>query len=335
MKILCALSGVQFTCEHFPASLDAREACHPIFYIPQKRLLGYAAKWAAGELTSTDSYLLFLALLNSTDQVEFRVPAQRTSHGDSIIAQYMEDLIHIIGKINIIKHPNFHIPKFVISPETKTLETAHYWIVVWENCYKDFLSGDASYRKSRKLADRETALTKLLRSAEKESTYASSLAEWAAIAGDFPNSQIHATPIGAVNLSEYWKCIIRKCCRSESIFQIPEKDLQELIEHCEENIDHGSIFSHALMKLLRNGRTKQKNFLGFGDLDIRSGTYKLLSDEDTVEDANKLAMIQSAPTEEPHLAAYPNRLAFLKAKAKWDMAQNYQKTQNTDLLGNL
>ena len=327
MKILCALSGIEFSCDHFPATLHSRESYHPVFDIPQKKLLSYAKRWAEGELTPTDSYLLFLALLNSTGQIEFRVPAQRTTLGDSIIAQHMEELIQIIGKINVLNPASHAIPKFVISPDTKTLETAHYWIAAWEDCYQEFVSGGIEYRKAKKLADREVSLTRLIRGAEKESNYASSLAEWATIAGDFPDSQLHNTSIGRVTLSDYWKTIIRKCCRAESIFSIPESDLQELIEHCEENINHGSIFSHALMTLLRTGRDRQKNFLGLGDIDIRSGTYQLLSEDETVEDANKLAMIQSAPLEEPKLTAYPNKLAYLKAKAKWDMAQEHQKNQ--------
>mgnify|MGYP000735790344 CR=1 FL=1 len=54
-KILCAYSGIEFSCEHFPITLHARESYHPIFNVPQKKLLSYLGKWAGNELTPTDN----------------------------------------------------------------------------------------------------------------------------------------------------------------------------------------------------------------------------------------------------------------------------------------
>ncbi len=332
-KILCSHSGIEFTCEHFPVYLHSRECSHPIFSVPQKKLLAYASKWSAGELTPTDSYLLFLALLHSTDQVEFRVPAQRTLQTDQIVANNMESLFHVVGKINIIKHPAFVIPRFVFSPETKNLDTAHYWILAWESCLEDFTSGYVAARKNAKTAEelsrRESALEKLIRSAQKDIMYyAGSLAEWAAIAGNFPDVQVQETPFGRITLAEYWKAIIRRCCRAESIFLIPRSDLDELYEHCQDNIDQGSIFSFTLMNLLRSGRAKHSGFLGLTDLDSSSNTFQILNAEDSVETANKLMMIQSAPTEEPKASQYATRIAYLRDKAKWDMAQRHASNAN-------
>ena len=53
MKILCSMSGLEFDCDHFPGTFYAKELNHPIFYLPQKRLLTYTGKWAGGELTKT------------------------------------------------------------------------------------------------------------------------------------------------------------------------------------------------------------------------------------------------------------------------------------------
>jgi hypothetical protein len=319
-KILCASSGIEFTCEHFPAFLTSRECSHPIFSLSQKKLLSYYPKWEAAQLTPTDSYLLFLALLNSTELVQFRVPAHRTTTTDAIVANNMEDLVQIVSKMSIIKATILALPQFVISPETKTLDTAHYWIAAWESCYEEFQSGYTANRRKEKIYEREAYLEKLIKDGKEETHYAASLAEWASLAGGFPDSNQIPTPFGPMTLAEYWKLIIRKCARAESIFQITAVDLEDLIEHCEDNIDAGSIYAHALFKLLRDGRAKQQNFLGLGDL----GNYKILQENDSVEDANKLVLIQTAPTEMPSPLNYPNRLAYLKDKAKWDMAQQHK-----------
>jgi hypothetical protein len=325
MKILCGYSGIEFNCDHFPGYLHAREIAHPIFCLPQAKLLSYSNRWASGNLSPIDSYLLFLALLRSTDQVEFRVPAARIPATDQYVANNMDLLINVVGQINIIKHPGFSIPRFVISPETKHLATVHYWIAAWEACIDDFKDGYATAKLKHDLITREAGLAKLIASAQRESSYSASLAEWAAIAGNFPTFPVD-TVLGRVSCADYWKAIIRKCVKSESIFAIPAADLAELIDHCENELElHGNTFAHTLMQLLRAGQQRQNGYLDLGEFDIRSGTYAILSGNDTVEDANKIAMIQSAPESLPTPEQYPSRIAYLRAKAKWDMAQAHNQ----------
>ena len=63
MKYQCAYSNLQLNVDYFPGFISTTETIHPIFHIPQKKLLSYLGKWSSGELTETDSYLLFLAIL--------------------------------------------------------------------------------------------------------------------------------------------------------------------------------------------------------------------------------------------------------------------------------
>jgi hypothetical protein len=330
MKILCAYSGLQFNVDHFPASLSARECVHPIFYISQKKLLGYTGKWARHELTDTDSYLLFLALLNSTELVEWRVPAVQTARTTSLIANNMESLAQIVGRINLIKHPAFVLSRIAITPESKSLDTVKYWIQNWEQAFVDFETGYRDAKKHDRLVVRESALQKLIKDPNKElRIIAKSLADWAADAGDFPVTTVLARDMKTpMSLSDYWKQIILACVNEEKIFNIRKADLEELIEHCEENIEAGTIYHHALMTVLRGGLKKQINYLGLGDIDITSSTYRILDTDTSVENANKLALIDSAPKEKPVESAYPSRIAYLRARLKYDMAQEYMKLQN-------
>jgi len=327
MRLICAFSSLEFNVQHFPGTLSNRETVHPIFYIPQKKLLSYSVKWAAGELTTTDSYLLFLALLNSTDNIEFRLQAIRTNHTDSIVASNMENLFNIVGKLNIVQHPGFTPPQFVISPETRNLANVANWIAIWENYYNEWYSGYRTMSEEQKLIRRTAALERMINSAHvrNEKAFARILADWAEIAGNFPKSPTLVNT-AYIPLNEYWKQIIIKCFNAEQIFTIPKTDIDELLCHCEDNITQGSSYAYNLLKALRSGLAKQTDFLGFGELDLNSSTrYRIIDAESSVETANKLALIEAAPTTLPKELDYPSKIAYLRAKVKWDMAQEYYK----------
>lgn len=158
MKILCALSGLEFTCEHFPGTFHTREANHPIFQLPQKKLLASLGKWSSGELTQTDSYLLFIALLHSTELVHFRTSIYRTEKTDALIANNMESLARAIIKMNAIRDTEKVFPSYVITPDTRTLENVRYWINNWLDEYTNWKDGYKSVHDSQKLIRRESAL---------------------------------------------------------------------------------------------------------------------------------------------------------------------------------
>jgi len=327
MRILCAYSGLEFKVEYFPAVLNSREVCHPIFYLPQHKLISYIPKWYGGELTGTDSYLLYLALLNSTDLVEWRVPAIKTDKSVAIVAHNMPALVSIVSKINIVKHPSFVLPRFVISPETKSLENSSFWIQAWIDAYAEWSEGYKTRSYDEKLRRREEALERLINnSARTVGSYATILAEWAALAGNFPTGTQDVRG-KQVPLCDYWKSIIKACASNESIFSIPKNDLEELVEYCEQEIPHGSIYAHTLMAFLRGGLKKQTNYLGLGDIDLDSEvTYRILSPDTSIEDANKQTLIDSAPKEEPRENQYPTKFAYLKAKMRYSLAQQYKSS---------
>lgn len=325
MKILCSLSSIEFDVTHFPGTFYSKETHHPVFDLPQKRLLSYLAKWSANELTPTDSYLLFLALLKSSDLVEFRVPAFRSNQTDAIVANNMEYLAKTVVKLNTVANPAVVFPHYVISPDTKLLINVHYWIENWHQCYQQFLDGYRSVHAEQKLVRREHALERLIKNPHKPiSAYANDIAEWAALAGSFPTF-LTQSPFNSFSIpcTDYWKEIIRRCTRNDMIFSVPKKDIEELLEHCEEHIPVGSIQSHALFKVLRNAVEKQRNFLGIGEIDVRSGYTILDGNTSDVEAANITGLIQAAPLEEPKPEQYPNKFKYLQAKLRWQMAQKY------------
>lgn len=336
-KILCGISGIEYRTDHMPLYLTSREVNHPIFSVPGKKLLTLSERWITQELTSTENYLLYLALFNSTGLMDFRVPACINKDTASIIAQNMNHLVDIVDII--LDHGTeraqelFHLPGIVITPDTKTLEDSPNWIKLWKNCYAEYSDKYRTSTALEKLTRKETILERLIKDRTKDiSTYARQLADWAADAGQFEQ---HADYIvldqrdRPILMKDYWKQIIVACAKSESIWEIPDIDLTDLIEHCEEYIYHGSIYAHTLMSLLRAGAARKKDFLDLGTVDIGASgtTFRILDANASIEDANKLAAIDSAPLVEPVKSQYPNQLAFIKAKLNWKMAQDYKNAQ--------
>ena len=332
-KIICAYSSVEFSCEHLPLAISSREVTHPLFHITKKKLLSLSGQWAAGKLTPTESYLTYLSLLNATSLIEWRVPAKYTPKTNSIIANNMESLIHIVGKIDVIKHPSFVLPHFVISPDTCELENSYHWIQIWNQNYNDWIENIRSHANDQELERRELSLQRLIKSShtgKQIEDYPRILSQWARIAGDFPTFDVTIRGV-KMELADYWEQIIIKCAKQETIFQVPESDLSELIAHCEEHILlDGSTYAMALMKYLRKGAQMQKNYLGLGDIDLASQsrtTYRILKPTESAEDANIQNMIDTAPEVEPDRKNYPDLISYIKAKARWNIKKNFEITQ--------
>lgn len=332
-SITCSKSSIVFNCEHLPISLTSREISHPFFSIPKKRLISLAGQWSAGKLSHTENYLLYLSLLDSTDLLVWRAPAIYHDKTAQIVANNMESLIHIIGKIDLINHPSFQLPKFSIGPDTSSLSNSHHWIQTWIIQYNEWYDSFKSAREREMLKEqldtREASLQRLIKTAHTTpDDLANSLASWAEIAGDFPHTSTpHPITGRPITISEYWKQLIRACAKSESIFKYPKKDIEELIEHLEDSLELGSINSSAIFSLLRRGLERQRDYLGFGEVDLagRKTSFVLLGHNASAEDSNIAAAIASAPEHEPIANNYPNRFAYMKAKANWDMKQRYSR----------
>ena len=328
-NITCSKSGVMFHCEHMPITLNDSSYVHPLFHVPQKRLISLAGTWAAGRLSGTESYLLYLALLDSTDLIQWRTHALYTgAASDAIVANNMESLIHMIAKINIIQHPNFALPSFAIGRDTADLSNSPHWIEAWKQNYTDWYESYLDSRKSEelkdKLSNREEALQRLIKSSAPVETYATILSDWASTAGAFPtHNTIHPITKNQIPLDEYWRQIIRTIANEDKLWRYPRADIVELIDHCEDNIQHGNIYAHRLMAYLRGGLKAFDNYLGFGSDDIpsRSSTaFTIMGSNASVQDINRAALISKAPSEEPKKHQYPSHFAWLKAYTAWKLA---------------
>ena len=317
-KILCGISGIEFNCEHLPLSIDSGKLHHPVFSpaVPFKKLIPLVERYLAGELNPTDSYLTFLAILHSTNLVEFRVPAAYTEHTSSIIAQNIDSLLAVTSRILSVRNPKVKFSHIAITAENRNLANVKYWILNWQSSYEDYQTGYKAQQARADLSELEERIDALRISPNRtDINFATKLAEWAAKAGEFP---VFPVSVGGATMTcaDYWKQIIRKCVNADSIFSINSSDLQELTDHCYTNIEVGSIYSHELFALLKEGAQRQSGFLG-----ISNWQFSILPQNSAVEEANKEVIIQSAPTSAPRRIDYQSQFEYIKAKLAYGMAQ--------------
>ena len=327
MRALCAISGLDFNTEHFPGFLANREVSHPIFSTPQRKLLAYSGKFYSSELTDTDKYLLFLAVLHSSDLVEWRTSIVRTPFTQGIIARNFESLVRAVSKVNTVSNPAVRFPNFVVTHHTANLSNVHHWIDTWHEAYKEFHSGTLKDYDNRKLGERERVLERLIKNPHKSiKDYANQIADWAIDAGDLRTvcRQLIPNPLTGKQTTcyEYWHSIIVRAARLDRIYAIPKVDIEEIIEYFESKLDVvGSIFSHQLLKLLRTAEARHKDFLG---LDLGEGNYSFVDGETNVAATNMALLVSLAPTEEPQKKDYPGIVEYMRAKNRWRMAQSQQ-----------
>lgn len=315
--ILCSKSGIEFKCDHFPIHLTQHESHHPIFDVKLPRLWKYFPKWQAHELTETDSFLLFVAYLNATEMVEFRVACKRRPNTAQIIQANMEGLFHTIGRIITIKHPKFTVPRLVISSDTADLSNVRYWIQTWDQAYADFCDGLKNQELKSRLLRKEQGLERLIKNPSlNPKKYAHLLASWAAESAVFPEFMVDVNG-NEMSCSDYWQEIIVKCHTDTNIISVPEKDLAELIEHCEEHLDGGSIQAHQLFVTVRQGMETLQGFFSIG-----SPSFSILNESDSVGDVNLKLLVDSAPLEMPKRTEYANEFQFIKAKMKYNLMQS-------------
>jgi hypothetical protein len=329
-KYICCKSGLEIESSYFSIHMDQSMGMHhPIFNIPLKKLYRYFPKWQNGELNNVDSYLYFLSLLDSTELVEFRIPASYHEKTDSIIASNMESLFFSIGRIVTIRHPKFSIPKFAITKDTASLSNIQYWIKDIEEAYDSFCNGLRDQELRSKLQRKESALERLIKNpALKPERYAHILADWAVDAAAFPSFSFTDPNGNETTIDAYWKQIILLCYQKESLLSIPESDIRELLEHCEENLELGSIQSYHLFNTIREGLQTIQGFYGTGPT-----AFQILDSEssNSLHDAQLKLMIDSAPTSKPLRTAYATEFAFLKAmmKYKLSMKQNSESSSSS------
>jgi hypothetical protein len=331
----CAISGVSFQVSGLDfLSIPATQGYyHPVFATTQDQLYKAYSMHCKGQLKPSDSYLVFLAFLQSSGQIGWSHPAtlDPTSSGTAkLIENNITQLVNVIEKTALIKHPSFVQPSFSVHYDNSDLEQIPNWIAAWYDNIDDFYSDKASAKELEELQVLENKLTSCILSGNKPEKYASVIADWACRAGEFPEDKAAS-----------WKTIIRTCFNSYKMFTTPLSLIKEVETYCHCNIEAGSIHFHELCEVLEKGRTNHIDYLG-GTVEVSD--FTLLPSLDSIDNtgtdnSNDLAstnvndmldsIVARAPKTEPIESQYSSKIEFIKAKLAYRVAAN----RNTESSG--
>ena len=309
-RVTCAISGLTFSADHGPLTIKAEDGYfHPIFALPYKKLYGLYARHFSGKLTDTDSYLLFLAFLHSTDKINWQHPVQLDPTDRNtilLIDSNIERLVRVIQQTALISIPSFTQPSFIVRKENSSLQEISAWITAWEDNITLFREGYASQKLREDLQKIENKLAYYIKSGMSPEQYSATIANWADKIADFPQHK-----------KESWKKIIRSCFNTARMFSTSLADLKELKEYCECNIEAGSIHFHTLMEVLKEGISRNINYLG---ATTGSLGYTLLPLEASKEEEIVESIIAKAPQTPPSRLDYTSDADYLKAKLRYKLA---------------
>ena len=317
--ITCAISGIKFTAPYCTNLTIPHTAgyYHPIFAASHTQLDKLYRQHVKQELTANDSYLLFLAIAHSTGLIDWQSPITSDPTDPitiRLISNKISKLISVIAKSASIKHPTFEQPTCRVNPTLCSIQRVADWIDVWQENITDFLAYRQDAAAYERLARVTNVLTLAIKSTQSLPNYTELVANWAAIAGDFP-----------AELKQQYKEVIVSCFDSTKMFNTPISLIKEVKDYCECNIEVGSIHFHELSKALNKAVSSHIDYLG---MTYKLSDYALLSDRDTATNSastlktdSELAVITDhAPTSEPRECDYPSKLAYLKAKMAYRVA---------------
>lgn len=309
MKVFCQYSGVSFDITGFGST--KLTYIHPIFSADAKWLLSRMGSWAAQKFTEEECKLLFLGLLHSTELVRF----EATAEPDNTTVQLnLEQLSRFVAWSCGITRANMILPSFVIQRDNRKLNNVRYWIQAWQDGKKQFEDGYTTQTQLRSIRDKEAVLERLIKSSTRAvESYAGLLSTWALQATNVPKA-----------LHEYWRELF--CLKGIALYNAKTADLEEIVEHMEEYLEHGSIYAHATLQHVRILLKKNKAGLNYGlgitdaDLDeISANPFTIV--EGSVEEQNMAIIAANAPQDEPMPQQYGSRIEYLRAKAAYTLGQ--------------
>ncbi len=314
----CAISGVRFTCQGLDfLNLPYTEGYyHPVFAAPFNSLYKAYSKHCKGELTSTDSYLVFLAFLHSSEKIIWKHPATlnpTSSTASKLIENNIRQLLAVLEKTNLIVHPSFSQPEFSVTYENSDLTQIPNWIKAWEANIEYFYSDKADVKMYEDLQKTENKLSVMILSGDSPEQYAGVIAIWADKAASFPPHK-----------SEEWKKVIRSCFNMEKMFHTPLALIKEISEYCACNIEAGSIHFHSLARVLRAGVTNHIDYLGGA---YKISDYTLLPsitgndyEENDLVSTKLQAIAAKAPSSSPIESEYSSKVEYIRAKLAYRVA---------------
>lgn len=332
MKLICPLSGVSYKTD---IGYGHGKVKHPIFQLSLQALLGQNLDpFTTGRLTPTETHLFGCALLDKLPIIWERPLIE------SVCIPYwkrhIEQLATIVARHDPTKYR--YLPKYKIADYNCDLSTLANYLAATDRAILEYREQDniPDYLKNQT----EEMILKLLRNSVHKATNTRALpklmADWARDAAMFPRTQISLRDGKKYTVADHWHEVVTRIFAAQHPVHILSEDItlgdiSELVDHCEEHLDIGSIHSLALLKKLREVQVVLHEFKN----DIREKQNSMevmqgLASEDTTP-----ALVNKVYKEgEPRREDYASIMAFTRAKLAWTRRQPTSIIQNTGVSNN-
>lgn len=323
MRIICPISGEEFTLPGF-SKLQLAEP-HPLFKLPIEKLLEnrFVNSWGRGEFDEAEAKLYFLALLNSTRSVSWHTIADPSL---SVVTQNMERLIKLVGWMGALAENQVAFPQFRVTESNYQLTNISHFITQWYEVKSAYLAGG---RERIDLQDRlesiENRLAKQIKDGISTEEMSGRLASWS----------LDALSVKSPEKRKLWTEYFR--LKEPAIYSVDQQSFLEMKTYMEVNLllpgthasGAGTVFQQEVLRHLRN----QWQLIEDGPLASLTGgeTYSFVDTDGstkvraTVEEVNKRIITANAPTKEPVKSEYPTLVAYLRARAEWQVAVSYRE----------
>jgi hypothetical protein len=324
MRLVCKISGEEFFSSEDFKQHNALVSFHPIFYLTKRQLLATSKRYGQGGYSAKEEKLLFLAMLNSIEAVEWLVPADPDMQ---TIGKYTEQVYKLLAWYEAVSAHGLKLPKLRVTEYNYNLHNIGGFIQAWYEVRQEWMAPKLKAALADLMEAREYRLHKLIHSAKSTDAYAKRLATWAMDAANVPEDR-----------REEWVEILSTPA-TEKAFSLDLLELQDLKDHMERelyavgniNKGSGSIYSakvlEHLQKLLSLREGGMLSLLG-GTTGNKTAVFTLKTETQTFteEDAavlrTKIASYGSTEVE-PKKEDYPGKLVdYLRAKAAWTLAKS-------------
>lgn len=317
MYIICIHSGIEYELPHFKKSVLNKalriNGVHPIFTIPLSLLNPRLEDWASGKLNEEESRLLFLAFLKSIDKVrwkEYAIPSHMT------VQRNMERLAYIANWYNTMDE-RIMMPEFGINSGNNDLRHIDTWLDILQSRKEDYLQNYRAVHVLERIQHTEEILEKYIKSPFRDpNSYSYLIRDWVMDATNVPHY-----------LREHWRKLFS--LRKMDIINARRVDLEELLEHVEQNIGEaaGTIYGVSALAFIRE--MLRINIAGLaGSLGIITSDSLVNDDPEDVQSNNVKLAIAAAPIQEPKRMDYLKFADYLRAQAAWNLAQKVRANKD-------
>jgi hypothetical protein len=329
MKAICRISGLPIWKSPLLIGMDLADE-HPIFRAKKSIILSkdMIHRFASAE-NPDEKRLIYLATLHCTYLVEFQYPAcpslatmESTFYKLIFIAQWVHFAEYKLARI-------VSFPQYIVRKDNQKLENIRSWLDAIDDLRQKVIRKELDRDKNAMLLARDVEIKRELGDAVLfNKAFTPKLAKWALELCDI-----------TVRHPDFNKWMKIMCIPLNEAFIYNMEDLLELQELLQLNMpnveDNPQAISvmHQMSQLIKENRKGFTEFSMFDDNKAEVKDFEFI-EEDTSDLDNPKRTVHKInqhlidiPETKPEARDYPTKVAYLRAQAKWDLAQSMKQRQ--------